>query len=52
MTRPFSEAHVGFTIHHDMNFVITERKSLPAQDLIFANGAGGDAGAIAGSYDA
>jgi hypothetical protein len=52
LSHPFREVVVGFTIHHDMNYVITERKGVESQEYLFANGSSHvDAGALAGSYE-
>jgi hypothetical protein len=52
LSHPFREVVVGFTIHHDMNYVITERKGVESQEYLFMNGSSQvDAGALAGSYE-
>ena len=43
---------VGFTIHDNMNFIVTERKSAEKVAEVHLNGGAlVDAGALPGSYD-
>lgn len=50
LAKPFDEMVVGFTVHTNMNFIVTERKS--AEQIVSLNGGSHvDAGALPGAYD-
>lgn len=53
LSKPFNEKVIGFTVHTEMNFIVTERQT--AQQLIDANSSAGgleaDAGALPGAFD-
>lgn len=42
---------VGFYVHKNMDFVITERKEASSNDVVMNAGLAVDAGAIAGAYE-
>lgn len=50
LAKPFEEMVVGFYVHKNMDFVVTERKEAGSNDAVNA-GLAVDAGAIAGAYD-
>lgn len=51
LDKPFDEMVVGFYVHHNFNFVISERPEDKARDSFLGN-LDVDAGAIDGAYDA
>lgn len=53
LAKPFDEMVVGFTVHTNMDFIVTERKSAEQALETSLNGASqADAGALPGAYDA
>lgn len=52
LAKPFDELVVGFTVHTNMNFIVTERKSAEqSMDASLNGGTQVDAGALPGAYD-
>ncbi|KAK3071492.1 hypothetical protein LTR53_008537 [Teratosphaeriaceae sp. CCFEE 6253] len=51
LAKPFNEKVVGFYVHTDMNFVVTERSTGDEEKSTHLNGGTIDAGALAGAYD-
>lgn len=51
LAKPFDEMVVGFYVHENMNFVISERKESTSNDSMINAGINIDAGAIAGAYE-
>ncbi|KAK0248246.1 hypothetical protein LTR91_017356 [Friedmanniomyces endolithicus] len=51
LAKPFDEKVVGFYVHTDMNFVVTERSSGDQSGLVRLEGDKVDAGALAGAYE-
>jgi cytochrome P450 len=53
LAKPFNQKVIGFTVHTDMNFIVTERKTTEQQatEAQSQDGAEYDAGALPGSYD-
>jgi hypothetical protein len=53
LSKPFTEKVIGFTVHTDMNFIVTERQTVEQQAAAVqaSSGANADAGALPGSYD-
>jgi hypothetical protein len=53
LAKPFNQKVIGFTVHTDMNFIVTERKTTEQQanEAQAMGGAEYDAGALPGSYD-
>ncbi|KAK0274395.1 hypothetical protein LTR35_009324 [Friedmanniomyces endolithicus] len=51
LAKPFTEKVVGFYVHTDMDFVVTERSSGDHSALVRLEGDQVDAGALAGAYE-
>jgi hypothetical protein len=53
LAKPFNQKVIGFTVHTDMDFIVTERKTAEQQatEAQALGGAEYDAGALPGSYD-
>jgi hypothetical protein len=53
LAKPFNQKVIGFTVHTDMNFIVTERKTTEQQatEAQALGVAEYDAGALPGSYD-
>jgi hypothetical protein len=53
LAKPFNQKVIGFTVHTDMNFIVTERMTAEQQAAAVQamGGADADAGALPGSYD-
>ncbi len=51
LAKPFTEKVVGFYVHTDMDFVVTERSSGDQSALVRLEGDQVDAGALAGAYE-
>ncbi|KAK0261126.1 hypothetical protein LTS09_004389 [Friedmanniomyces endolithicus] len=51
LAKPFTEKVVGFYVHTDMDFVVTERSSGDQSALVRLEGDKVDAGALAGAYE-
>jgi len=52
LAKPFDEKVIGFTVHTNMNFIVTERKSTEKSTNGSINGTSLiDAGALPGAYD-
>lgn len=51
LSKPFNEKVIGFTVHTDMNFIVTERKTAEqhAAAVQATSGASADAGALPGA---
>ena len=53
MAKPFKQKVIGFTVHTDMNFILTERMTAEQQAAAVqaVHEANAGAGAISGSFD-
>ena len=51
LAKPFDEMVVGFYVHENMNFVVSERKENAAEEDLLNHASNMDAGAIAGAQE-
>lgn len=53
LSKPFNEKVIGFTVHTEMDFIVSKRKTAEQQalDAKATSGAETDAGALPGSFD-